>query len=93
MRKRDREKILLSLAYQGKDDKKSQTLQDHAGAREIKIEVDEAWLAWVTVYKQVKGFGKALQSLLSMYSNFVLNFKYHAETGKNAECQGLIFRR
>jgi hypothetical protein len=78
------------LAYQGKDDKKNLTLQDHATAtREVlKIEIDEVWVAWQTLYKQVKTAVKVIASAHTQYQNLVLNFTYFVDADKQ-ECQCL----
>jgi hypothetical protein len=88
MRERERE-ILLSLAYQGKEDKKDQTAHELAlSAPEFKIEIDEPWVAWLSVYKQIKGSTKVLASLVSTYLTFLLHLQCHVDAGIE-ECQEL----
>jgi hypothetical protein len=77
------------LAYQGKEDKKSMSLADHATAsKPIKFEIDVVWVAWLAEYKQVKSSLKIIAATLSQYMNFILNFKCHVDAG-NKECRGL----
>jgi hypothetical protein len=64
----------------GKDYKEGE-IDDEEG------EIDDTWVAWLSVYKQVKASTKVLAGLISQYMNFVLNFKYNSDAGKD-ECQG-----
>ena len=77
------------MAYQGKEDKKDQTAHELAlSALEFKIEIDEPWVAWLSVYKQIKGSTKVLASLASTYNTFLLHFQCHVDAGIE-ECPAL----
>jgi len=90
MRERQTEReILLSLAYQGKEDKKSLSLMEHATATtEVKFEIDEPWVAWLGIFKQIKASTKLIAAQVSTYGTFVLHFKVAVDAGTK-ECQEL----
>ncbi len=87
MRERQTErKHILSLAYQGKEDKKSLSLMEHATATaEVKFEIDEPWVAWLAIFKQIKASTKIIAQQVSTYGTFVLHFKVAVDAGTK-EC-------